>query len=98
MITIRVAGYTWNNAKISDVFNILLSTSGMRYALFYCDRAEITARLPENMSGVLSRVSARELAGKEDWSDVINRVHHEIYDMLVKITKQMEKEMPAGIE
>jgi len=98
MITIKVAGFTWNNAKISDVFNVLLSTHGMRYALFYADRAVITSSLPENMNGVLSRVSANEIAGRDDWSDIINRVHKEIYDMLVKIVKQMEKEMPAGAD
>jgi len=98
MITIKVAGYTWNNVKISDVFNVLLSTHGMRYALFYADRAVITSRLPESMNGVLSRVSASEVGGKEDWSDIINRVHKEIYDMLLKMVKQMEKEMPAGAD
>jgi len=98
MITIKVAGYTWNNVKISDVINVLLSTHGMRYALFYADRAVITSRLPENTNGVLSRVSTNEIAGRDDWYDTINRVHKEVYDMLVKIVKQMEKEMPAGAD
>jgi hypothetical protein len=97
MITIKVA-YVWNNSQIANALNVLASTHLMRYALFYADRAVITSRLPQSLDGVLSRVSARELVGKEDWSDTINKVHKEIYNKLVCMAKQMEKEMPAGIE
>ena len=97
MITIKVV-YIWNNSQIAYTLNVLASTHLMRYALYYADRCIITSRLPESLDGVLSRVSASELAGKEDWSDIINRVHKEIHNKLVCMAKEMEKEMPAGIE
>jgi hypothetical protein len=86
-----VPGYTWNKSLIADVLYSLASTSKMRYALFYCDRAEITARFPENLNGVLSRVTKNELVGKEDFTDIINRVYEEIHVMLVKIVQKMEE-------
>jgi len=70
----------------------------MRYAVFYADRAIVTSSLPKDRNGVLSMFDKHELMQMDDWSDIINKIHHEIYDMLVKITKEMEKEMPAGIE
>ena len=91
MITIKVV-YIWNNSQIAYALNVLASTHLMRYALYYADRCVITSRLPENLDGVLSRVSASELGGKEDWSDTINRVHKEIHDKLVCMVKEMEKE------
>ena len=97
MITIKVA-YIWNNSQIANALNVLASTHLMRYALFYADRCVITSRLPKSLDGVLGRVSANEIAGKEDWSDIINRVHKQIYNKLVCMAKEMEKEMPAGIE
>jgi len=92
MITKRVPGYTWNKSLIADALYSLAFTSKMRYVLFYCDRAEITARLPESTNGLLSRVSKNELVGKEDFTDVINRVYLEIHGMLVKIVQKMEEE------
>jgi len=83
---------------IAYTLDVLTSTAGMRYAVFYADRAVITSSLPQDMNGVLSKFDKHELMEMDDWSDIINKIHKEIYDMLVKIIKEMEKEMPAGVE
>ena len=98
MITIKVPGYVWNNSLIAYTLDILTSTPNMRYVVFYADRAVITSSLPKHMNGVLSKFDRHELMEMDDWSDIINKIHKEIYDMLVKIIKEMEKEMPVGAE
>jgi hypothetical protein len=89
----------WNNAQIADALDVLATAgNGVRFAYFYADRVVMSARRLRDTRGVLATVSVDELVGKDDYFDIINRVHQEIYAALMSAAAAMEKEMPAGAE
>ena len=89
----------WNNAQIAGALDTLAGAGNhIRFAYFYADRVAFTARRLRDTRGVLAAVSADELIGKDDYFDVINRVHQEIYTALARAAAEMEKEMPAGAD
>jgi len=89
----------WNNAQIADALDVLATAgNGVRFAYFYADRVAFAARRLKDTRGVLATVSADELIGKDDYFDVINRVHQEIYAALARAVAAMNEEMPAGAD
>jgi len=89
----------WNNAQIAGALDTLAGAGqGIRFAYFYADRVIMTARRLRDTRGVLSMVSADELVGKDDYFDIINRVHQEIYAALSRAVAAMNEEMPAGAD
>jgi len=89
----------WTNDQIAGALDILATAGqGIRFAYFYGDRVVMTARRLKDTRGVLATVSADELAGKDDYFDIINRVHQEIFAALSRAVAAMEKELPAGAD
>jgi len=88
----------WDNAQIAAALDTLAGAGqGIRFAYFYADRVVMTARRLKDTRGVLSRVSIDELI-TDNYADVINRVHTEIYNALARAVAAMNEEMPAGAE
>jgi len=88
----------WNNAQIAAALDTLAGAGqGIRFAYFYADRVIMTARRLRDTRGVLAMVSADELI-TDNYADVINRVHTEIYNALARAVAAMNEEMPAGAE
>jgi len=99
MIVRTLYTIAWTNDQIDGALNVLATAGqGIKYAYFYADRVIMRARPLKDTRGVLSRVSIDELIGKDDYFDIINRVHQEIYTALARAAAEMEKEMPAGVD
>jgi len=88
----------WNNAQIAGALDTLAGAGqGIRFAYFYADRVIMTARRLKDTRGVLSMVSADELI-TDNYADIINRIHQEIYAALASAAAAMNEEMPAGAD
>jgi len=88
----------WNNAQIAAALDTLAGAGqGIRFAYFYADRVIMTARRLRDTRGVLAMVSADELI-TDNYADVINRVHTEIYNALARAVAAMNEELPAGAD
>ena len=88
----------WNNAQIAAALDTLAGAGqGIRFAYFYADRVIMTARRLRDTRGVLAAVSADELI-TDNYSDIINRVHQEIYAALMRAAAAMNEELPAGAD
>jgi hypothetical protein len=99
MIVRALYGTSWTNAQIAGALDILAGAGqGIRFAYFYADRVVMTARRLRDTRGVLATVSADELTGKDDYFDVINRIHQEIYAALMRAAAAMNEELPAGAD
>jgi len=99
MIERKLSSGAWTNEEIGEALGVLAGAGGgVRFGYFYCDRVIMTARRLSDLRGVLATIDKRELEGKEDYYDIINRLHHEIKKKLDMMVAIMEHLMPAGIE
>jgi len=99
MIERKLSGGVWTNEEIGEALSVLAGAGdGIRFAYFYCDRVIMTARRLSDLRGVLAIIDKKELQGREDYYDVINRLHKEIKKKLNTMVAIMEHLMPAGIE
>jgi len=98
MIVRTLYTIAWTNDQIDGALNVLATAGqGIKYAYFYADRVIMRARPLKDTRGVLSRVSIDELI-TDNYADVINRVHTEIYNALARAVTAMNEEMPAGAD
>ena len=99
MIERKLNSGAWTNEEIGEALNVLAGAGNhVHLAYFYCDRVVMTARPLRDKRGVLAIIDRKEIEGKEDYYDVINRLHREIKKKLNTMVMVMEHMMPAGIE
>jgi len=99
MIEKKLNSEAWTNDEIGEALDVLAGAGNhVHLAYFYCDRVIMTARPLKDKRGVLAIVDRKELEGKEDLYDIINRLHREIKKKLNMMVGIMEHLMPAGIE
>jgi UDP-N-acetylglucosamine 2-epimerase len=99
MIERKLNSGAWSNEEIAEALNVLAGAGNhVQLAYFYCDRVVMTARPLKDKRGVLATVHRKEVIGKEDYYDIINRLHREIKKKLEMMVMTMEHMMPAGIE
>jgi len=99
MIERKLIGEAWTNEEIGEALSVLAGAGNhVHLAYFYCDRVIMTARPLNDKRGVLAIIDREEVEGKEDYYDIINRLHREIEKKLNMIVMAMEHMMPAGIE
>ena len=98
MIVRALYSTAWDNAQIAGALDTLAGAGNhIRFAYFYADRVVMTARRLRDTRGVLAVVTKDELI-TDNYSDIINRIHQEIYAALARAAAEMEKEMPAGAD
>jgi DNA relaxase NicK len=99
MIEKKLSGEAWTNEEIAEALDVLAGAGNhIHLAYFYCDRVVMTARPVRDKRGVLAIIDRKEIVGKEDYYDIINRLHREIKKKLNMMVMVMEDMMPAGIE
>ena len=98
MIVRALYSTAWDNAQIAGALDTLAGAGDhIRFAYFYADRVAFTARRLRDTRGVLSMATKDELI-TDNYSDIINRIHQEIYAALMRAAAAMNEEMPAGAE
>ena len=98
MITRALYTIAWTNDQIAGALNTLAGAGDhIRFAYFYLDRVVMTARPLKDTRGVISMITKDEVI-TDNYADVINRIHQEIYAALIRAAAAMNEEMPAGAD